>query len=374
MATLHLLADQFEVHAVTVDHGLRPEAASEARAVAAACAKLGVPHEIVHWDGTRAQGNLMDAARRARMELIGAWAQRHAIAHVALGHTADDQAETFLMRLSREAGLEGLSGMRRRYRAEGVSWHRPFLDVTRADLRAHLREIGVAWIEDPSNADPRFERVRARHALAGLAELGITAQGLSRTVGHLAQARDALDAGLAPFVARHIREEAGALYIDADAFTRDLPDQLRRRVLNAALQWVAGAPYPPRGAKLDRLLGGLVPCTLHGCQLIAAGQSVLICREPAAIADLRVPASRGHWDRWHVEGPASQGLEIGALGPNGLAQLPDWRALGVPRTALLSTPALWAQEKLISAPVAGFESGWKARMEAGSFAVTNFRR
>ena len=99
------------VEAVTVDHRLRAESAAEAAGVAAACAELGVPHQVRVWDHGPVTGNLMDAARRARMALIGDWAQdARASAHVALGHTRDDQAETLLMGLARRAGIDGLCG------------------------------------------------------------------------------------------------------------------------------------------------------------------------------------------------------------------------------------------------------------------------
>jgi len=376
MATLHLLAPLYQVYAVTVDHGLRPEAAAEAQFVAAACARLGVPHHVLHWSGAEATGNLMDAGRRARMRLIGDWARGQGLEHVALGHTADDQAETFLMRLAREAGLEGLSGMRRSYRSQSVQWHRPFLGVTRAELRHYLRDAGIAWVDDPSNSNPRFERVRARAALAGLADIGITAQGLGRVVDHLAQARAALDAGLEPFIASYVTEEPGALRIEIAVLKHDLAPEMQRRLLNAALIWVSGADYPPRAAKLGRFLRDLAPCTLHGCQITRNGTHLHLAREFNAVADLRVPTGQ-IWDGWWLEAPDGQdvaGLTIAALGPNGLPQCPDWRATNLPREVLLASPAIWAQEKLIAAPIAGFENGWKARKEASSFATTIFRR
>ncbi|MGB7261684.1 MAG: tRNA lysidine(34) synthetase TilS, partial [Albidovulum sp.] len=101
-----------QLRAVTVDHRLRPEAADEAQAVAAFCQKINVQHDILVWDHGEITGNLQDQARRARYGLIGEWAQRSGIGHIVLGHTADDQAETFLMGLAREAGIDGLSGMR----------------------------------------------------------------------------------------------------------------------------------------------------------------------------------------------------------------------------------------------------------------------
>ena len=113
--------------AVTVDHGLRPESGDEAAAVEALCAARGIPHATLRWNGWDGAGNLQDRARQARRTLIGAWARANGIGAVALGHTLDDQAETFLMRLARGSGVDGLSGMAPATRAEGVLWLRPLL-------------------------------------------------------------------------------------------------------------------------------------------------------------------------------------------------------------------------------------------------------
>ena len=159
MALLHLMHRRAveggpPVAAVTVDHGLRPESAAEAAGVAAFCAARGIPHQTLRWQGPSETGNLMDQARRARLRLIAAWAQGAGgpgIGHVVLGHTADDQAESFLMNLGRAAGIDGLSGMRPAWHEQGIHWARPLLGHSRAALRDYLRRHGLPWVDDPSN-------------------------------------------------------------------------------------------------------------------------------------------------------------------------------------------------------------------------------
>ncbi|MCE5973607.1 tRNA lysidine(34) synthetase TilS [Sinirhodobacter sp. WL0062] len=375
MATLMLLADAHPVEAVTVDHGLRPEAADEARFVAQLCAERGIPHTILHWQGPEDRGNLMDQARRARLELIGAWAQARGIAQVALGHTRDDQAETFLMRLAREAGLEGLSGMRARFEAEGVLWLRPFLMVGRDELRGYLSRQGIGWIEDPSNENDRFDRVKARKALRALRPLGITSEKLSHVVSHLAVAESALVLAVHDFANDHVAEVSGDLLIEAEPFQR-APHEVQRRLIVAALRWVAGADYAPRARKVaDFLLGWRArpDRTLHGCRIRVSDTEIRIAREARAVAGLRVSVGKS-WDRWQLEGPAVEGQEIAALGAQGLQLCPNWRESGLPRASLLASPAVWQGDTLVSAPVAGLESGWKARIVCGSFHSSLFRR
>ncbi|WP_243627841.1 tRNA lysidine(34) synthetase TilS [Rhodovulum sp. BSW8] len=350
------------VLAVTVDHGLRPEAADEARSVAAICARLGVPHSTLVWQGWDGRGNLQDAARRARMRLIADWALARGIDRVALAHTRDDQAETVLMRLARGAGVDGLAAMATERQALGVTWLRPFLDIPRADLRAFLTERGQSWAEDPSNDDPRFDRVRVRQALALLAPLGIDAEGLAATAARLGSARAALDACTAEAAARIAVEEAGDVVLD-EAARVALPAEIGRRLLLGALAWVSGADYPPRAGALAATLARLEIAprtTLQGCLLIREAGLLRIGRELAAVAGLSAPIGT-LWDgRWRLAGPATGGEEIRALGEAGLALCPDWRATGLPRSSLLASPAVWRGGTLVAAPLAGHGTDWTA--------------
>lgn len=350
------------IEAVTVDHGLRPESAKEALAVARIAAELGVAHQILRWQGPAATGNLMDQARRARLGLIGAWAQGRGLPDILLGHTADDDAESFLLNLGRAAGLEGVSGMRRTFCAEGIRWHRPLLSVSRAALRACLQAGGISWIEDPSNDDPRFHRVRARRALAGLAPLGISVGTLQATIGHLAAARHALRATLAAWVAQNVDEHAGGLALDLAA-VRDLDPELRRMLLNRAILWMSGADYPPRGSSIARLaariLAGQAATTLAGCRFVLRQGRLQICRELRAVGPA-IPAGSALWDhRWRCSGPSVPGAEIRALGPGGLRLCPEWRE-HAPREVLVTSPSIWLGGQLLAAPLARAGDKWQA--------------
>jgi len=366
-ATGRVRADGPPVEAVTVDHGLRPGSADEARRVGEICARIGVPHATLSWTGWDGRGNLQDAARRARLSLIADWALARGIRRVALAHTRDDQAETVLMRLARGAGVDGLSAMGAERRHLGLVWLRPFLDISRDELRAWLRTLGERWIEDPSNEDPRFDRVQARRALAALAPLGITGAGLAATAARLASARRALEACTAEAALRIAREDRGDVLIRR-AGLADLPTEIARRLVVAALCAVASADYPPRAEALAETLAGLetVPrATLHGCLIAREGADLRIAREHAAVAGASAPPS-ALWDgRWRVTGPAQDRDTVRALGEAGLSLCPDWRAAGLPRASLLASPAIWRGDALVAAPLAGRAEGWQVAPAIG---------
>lgn len=346
------------VMAATVDHGLRPGAGAEAEAVAGLCADLGVAHETLHWRGWDGQGNLQDRARRARYGLLTEWAAGHDISLLLTGHTADDQAETVLMRLGRSSGVSGLSGMAARREMGGVTLLRPLLRIARADLRCYLRRQEVAWAEDPSNDDVAFDRIRVRQALEVLEPLGLTTDVLIDVAQNMAQAREALGR-YAHFVSQvAIEFDRGDVLIDGFTFGT-LPEEIRRRLLIAATDWIAGSEYPPRRAAVEEAMNGIAQGSdtcLGGCRILQQGEHLRVCRELAATQD-SVPGSE-IWDgRWRFHGPETSDSEVRPLGETGLQSCPGWRDTGRPHAALTASPSLWVGDELVAAPLAGFDDG-----------------
>lgn len=367
MALLHLMHRAgalrgWRVEAITVDHGLRAEAAAEAAMVAQVCAGLGIAHQVSIWDHGDITGNLMDQARRARYRLVADWAHQRGITDVVLGHTADDQAETFLMGLARKAGLDGLSGMRVAWPEHGIGWLRPLLSVTREELRQYLRGQGLAWVEDPSNDDEGFTRVKARRALAALRPLGITATKLAAVSDNLDMARAAIGWQLGNTAQMAAQTAAGTLCFSRDAYLK-LPMEIQRRLLIAALRWVAGVAYPPRESGLMAVQWAIAvqkDATLGGVRFRSKGDAISVLREAKAISGLETPTDQLWDNRWQLSGPHAANLTIRALGAEGLRACKDWRATGHSRDALLVSPAIWQDQTLIAAPLAGFSNGWCA--------------
>ena len=167
---LHWLMDnhsELQLHVVTVDHGLREDAATEAMAVKQHCAKLGLAHTTVTWEASGSASSA--AAREARYHLLARTADESNAPTIALGHTLDDQAETLIMRALRmtpHSGTRGLSGMSEWATFDKVRLWRPLLNVRREQLRKKLQSLSVSWIDDPTNENTSYERVRVRTVLA----------------------------------------------------------------------------------------------------------------------------------------------------------------------------------------------------------------
>lgn len=260
---------------LTVDHGLRENSAKDAKTVVKMAGEIGLKAHALTWKGETPKSDIEAEARNARYRLMGDWLSAHKIAALYVAHTMEDQAETFLLRLARGSGLDGLSAMRviAPYPMQGypgLMIVRPLLDMARAPLRDYLRAKKQSWLEDPMNADPRFARSKLRAAWPQLEALGLSAQRVSDAAEHLGRAREALDDMTASLLLRAARfDEAGAL-IDSVRL-KMAPREVGLRALAATLSRVSGEAYRPRFGKLERLfdairdgsLGG--GATLHGC-------------------------------------------------------------------------------------------------------------
>lgn len=184
--------------AATVDHGLRSEAADEALSVQRLCEGLGIPHFIRRWGEPKPKAGVSAAAREARYRLLMDVADEAGATAILTGHTRDDQHETVAMRSARAAGESnlGLAGMAPMVLLDRRLWLlRPLLAVSRREIRDFLRVRNRVWIDDPSNLDDHYERVRLRKALASgqvsddaaIAEAGLRRQELSEAAADLAQ-------------------------------------------------------------------------------------------------------------------------------------------------------------------------------------------
>lgn len=376
LALLHLLHDWggASLYVATVDHGLRPESRAEAESVARTCATLGLSHDILRLDRLP-PGNLMAAARQARFSALADWAQTRGLDAVALGHTRDDQAETLMFRLMRGAGLDGLSGMAARHHRLGVDWLRPLLDVGRQSLRHDLRARGQVWVDDPSNDNPTFDRVRIRQAMTAL---GLDPAALARSAKALGDAQEVVVHAAQDLVQGNLRVEAGDILLNQAII--EAPPELCRRIVAMAIRLIGGhgiggraknmrppkeTDTDPRGPALDRFLATLAAgsgATLAGVRAVVEKPATdqgrpaacwRLGREYAAIGPpVAIEGGGTVWDRrFRVTGPDA---EVRALGPEGLAALArqgeNWRQAGLPYASALTQPGIWRGGRLMAAP------------------------
>ncbi len=361
-----------EFTALTVDHGLRRGSRAEAKRVGAWLSARGIAHQILTWRGDKPATNIQAIAREARYDLMAMWCARRGIKALMLAHHRDDQAETFVLRLLRGSGVDGLAAMAPVSNRCGLTLVRPLLNVPGARLEATCRKFDQDWVDDPSNQNDEFARIRVRRSLEELAPDGNLSERLAATASNMARAREALEWATANVLSRSVVENRnGFCLIDASNLSQ-APEELGLRALARIIRSIGGKPYQPRFKTLVRLLAAFRAGrlergrTLGGCRFTAWRDGVMVTRENRSLErlPLRPGAVEQNWDgRFSVRLKRGRAVRdrnytVCGLGAAGLAQLKGMdteRAAGIsrftiPKPALLTLPALWNEDQLIAAP------------------------
>ena len=362
-----------EILVLSVDHGVRATACQEAESVVRTAREQGCRGEILRIGEPPPQQNKQATLRERRYELLCRRCRQQNIDVLLLAHHLEDQAETFLLRLARGSGVDGLASMSRESMRHGVRLYRPLLEFPRARLRAYLAQADAAWLEDPSNRDVSYARVRWRKLLEPLAREGLDANRLAKTARLMARARTALEETSFAHLRRHARlMEAGYANFSHDLLN-DAPDEIVLRSLSRLLMAVGGRFYAPRLSNLEHVLESLRESpltngkTLGGCKIFSdkKGGGFFVIREPAAAASatpVRLNGESGRtnfgvWDgRFRIFSTDSsvadfaENLEVRALGEEGASRCGESANLVRPAQIRYGLPALWREGKLVGAP------------------------
>lgn len=320
-----LAAEGKKITALTVDHRLRPESGREAAYVAEIMKKYGIAHHILVWEGEKPESGIEEAAREARYALLKEWCAAHGVSVLAVAHHERDQAETFLMRLQRGSGVDGLCAMSPITCRDGLTLIRPFLNKSPEELRIYLKKKGIDWVEDPSNQSDDFLRVKIRKFIPELEKnLGLDVRRLAETAAVLQRTRNYLEKQCDIFIKKHVRYwEKIACSFSLNALA-ELHDEMVFRVLTRLLREVGRRRYIPRAEDVERLCKNLlgdkfnslyfeeVPavsfrgCTLGGCEIFTFQGKVWIVPELKSKAVL----SRKGWEHYTERFPAYKKMKL----------------------------------------------------------------
>jgi len=352
-------ADRPPVLAATVDHGLRPESAHDAETVAENAAALGLPWRVLAVPEPFPGGNLQDWARRVRYGWLVTAAREAGFDTIVTAHHREDQAETFLLRLARGSGVYGLAGMPRESRVDGVELVRPLIDVPRRALAEIAADSGLPVADDPSNADPRFDRVRMRSLMPQLAAHGLTAERLAETAARLGRAGAALDHYAGRLIAERFEADRYGRVGGPARALAEVPEEVALRALALILKAVGGAEYTPRLESVEALRRAVLDAggstalrrTLHGVEIAVKRGRLIARREWGREGLSAVPAPPGAtllWDRrFCIQVPRLGG----ALGIAPLGRSDRRLSLsGADRAALRVLPGLFREGTLMAVP------------------------
>lgn len=350
LAQAYVAAFAGEVTALTVDHRLRADSTAEAEQVAAWMRARNIPHHILTPEHSPISNNLQETARSWRYALLARWCRDHGVLHCLLAHQAGDNRETLMHQKGRDAATEQ-AGMAQLRHHQGVRFLRPLLSMERTQLEEYLRSKSQHWVEDPSNHNPRFARVRNRAQLAANHTLTaeLDAQLLSQRT-----ARHAHDAQLAQAAITCVSiHPLGYATLNLTRW-RSLNTELATALLADCLATISGAKHRPRLHETKRLSEALQHTikrrTLLRCELTQQDDVLLIAREPSRVEAPQLLAGRGtlRWDQRfvvHFDLPPGVSLTLRALGRDGRKQLG-----ALARHLPLATPSLWHLDELLHVP------------------------
>ncbi|AOX16267.1 tRNA lysidine(34) synthetase TilS [Kozakia baliensis] len=334
------------IHAFIVDHGLRQESSEEARNVARQLDALDIPNDVLSLSGLRRDAALQTGARMARYDILKENCRQRGILDLLVAHHADDQSETIAIRANARSGPLGLAGMALCREGSDIRILRPLLSLSPLRLRATLRAAGLDWVEDPSNRNAKFERVRVRQNLTDVARRELAENAAKH--GRLRNLNVKRNAEILSDVVCHPL-----------GFVR-LPLQLIEPPALAQLwRMISGAPYLPDMKVMEALVHQPKHYSFAGAMLYPAGrlgEGWLLSREPAAVQPA-IPAMSGAlWDkRWNLRSGEHglPGCEIGALGT---AAARYRRLSKLPALILQALPTLCRNNEILAIPSIGFFS------------------
>jgi tRNA(Ile)-lysidine synthase len=353
---------------LTVDHGLRPEAAEEARWVGDILTARGIRHRILYAGLDKAAGEgRQDRARAARYACLERACVDAGVLHLALAHHRGDQAETVLLRIRGQTAVPGMAGMAAERTTPALRLLRPLLALPKARLEATLRSRGLSWVDDPSNRNRIYLRSRMRAIGPELARNGLDEARLAEIAALIGAARNAIDILAARLLADALQmHPAGFARLRLDALTA-ADKKVGRTALAQVLACVGGRDRLPRRERLARLYDELAEAprygsTLGGCRVLLRGDHLFIMREVGRTPrDKLVPGERKVYDgryRLQVSADAPEGLEVGPLGRTGWAAVaaarPALRRTSVPSPVRFALPAVFDGDGAREVPALGW--------------------
>lgn len=270
-----------ELHCITVDHGLRQESKEEAQNIHSYLKSLNIIHVILTWEGEKPTSNIQEIARNARYSLLTDYCHKHKIELLTTGHQKNDQAENFILRAEHGSGLYGLAGIPKIGIFNNIEILRPLLGFDKNELQNHLTELNIKWIDDPSNQNEKFARVKIRKILGQYPEW---INKLANISENLYRAKECIEYSLNKAIKDLTNIEKNQITIRLNDFN-DLPQELKFRMLIKLLSYISYNQKPPRGERIERLItkiqngSNFKAATLAGCLISRKKDKIIISHE-----------------------------------------------------------------------------------------------
>jgi tRNA(Ile)-lysidine synthase len=348
--------------ALTVDHHLRNESTREAFQVKTWLEARAMEHHILNWIPVeKPTTGLQAKARDARYGLLGEWCKIHGVKHLLIAHHAQDQLETFMIRLAKGSGLKGLTGMQGKVATDFGYILRPLLTIDSQDLKDTLQKAEQPYMKDPSNENEDFTRIRWRKILPLLEAEGLNSTTFQETLDRLNHAQKLIDQQITRLFEQYVTLSPHGYAILTKNTLEESPEAFEE-ILKRVLTILGTRAYPVRRQALHRAMDAMTAgnsLTLGGCQILDKAKEWWIVREPAAVSDdinATQPGAYDWDDRFSVEVTKAP-CRISALGEKGLQKMSQETKKSlkaIPHIVLQTLPALWQGDDLLD-PLPAFK-------------------
>ena len=277
----HNLSPKFFI----VDHKLRQESSIEAEKIKKILKQISIDSEILTWRGKKPSKNIQSVARDKRYKLIFSACDKYNIKNILLGHHQDDLFENFFIRILRGSGLKGLISLDKKTKNDNKFLLRPLLDQKKEDLIFISDKIFNFYVQDPSNNDEKYQRIRIRKLIANLKKDGLDKEKFYKTIFNLKNSNEVINFYIVENLKKNTSffKQKNKLILNRSFFQQ--PYEVIFRSLSDTLKIIGKKYYPVRGKKLDLVIkriqyDKIFKATLGGCIIEKVNQTVIITKEP----------------------------------------------------------------------------------------------
>ena len=343
-------ANNVDLIAITVDHKLRKESTEEAKSISKYMKKLGIKHIVLTWEHPDIKSNIQGKARKARYKILCDYCIEKDIKHLFVGHNYDDQAETVMLRILRGSGINGIAGIEACSKMYGTMIIRPLLNFKKSEILAFVKAKGLVWIEDKSNADAKFDRVKVRQLLQQFdnrlpKRLNLLAENANRAKNFLNSYTDKI------FKKHCLPGNLGHISIKySDFFALD--EEIKLRIINKIIKYIHNDPfiYPIRLNSLISLLKKLQyqsKFTLGKCKIIVHKGTIYFYKEPKFIEPAKKLLKGDNiWDKRYKININADGFYVTKLTKEIWSKIkPKEYVHQVPSEIIFSTPVILSASK-----------------------------
>ena len=369
------------IHIIVIDHNLREGSKEEALFVKEEASKLGLRSTILTWKGKKPTSKIQESARNERYNLLFNYCKENHISDLFLGHHLDDQIENFIFRMFRGSGVVGLTSFSNFSKRDGINLIRPLIEIPKSDLLVFAKKQKIKWVEDPSNLNLNFDRIKIRNSLQNFYDSGFDKKLFLKSINKLKSINDDIDFIAESYASKYIEVHENIFVSIRKEFFINTPNEIQMRIVKNCIRLFAPDKlYSPKDIKIINLLkwmkknSNIKAKTLGGTLFKKNTDEILLYKEVKNLNNIKpIDISKSEfkcWDnRFLIKSNKDFNGKISYLGPEGVKVLKSKKIdinktkKNAPIAAIYSSPAIWDKKRLISAPIFNYCINNKVNIE-----------